>query len=79
MSAFEPNSENAMFAQILERLDGVRSDFREHRAETEKRLKEIESEQQFNRGKTAAIALGVSGMVAGAIEVAKSYFTSGHK
>lgn len=79
MSAFDPQSENAMFAKIIEQLTALRSDFRDHRVNAEARIKAIEADQQYQRGKAAAIALGVSGIVAGAIELAKSYFTSGHK
>jgi hypothetical protein len=62
---FRPNSQDAMFARILEKLDDLKADTREIRtdqATISERVSVIEREKWFVRGVTATI-----GVIAGGV------------
>ena len=74
MSAFDPNSNDAMFAKIMERLDDVRSDFRKERTRTDERLHDPESWKDNIKGRIAVVAIAISAVFAAAIELGRSLF-----
>lgn len=65
---FNPHSRDAVTAKILEQIQGMREDFREYRADTEKRLRAVEQEASEGRGKTVIISaiasVGLSSLAA---------------
>lgn len=83
MSAFDPNSNDAMFAKVLAKLD-------EHGTTLERiesrntaayellsgRVASIESWRDNIRGRVAVAAAGFSALVAGAVEIGKSLLHS---
>ena len=73
---FDPNSNDAMFARIMERLDDVRADFKAARIDTDTRLRSIESWRDNVKGRVAIVAIVVSTAIGGAIELSKNMFHS---
>lgn len=67
MSAFDPNSENAVLSQILANLKSLTADVGQMKTELFRRVTDIEIEQATNRGKVigfTAVASILSGVIA---------------
>ena len=81
MSAFDPNSNDAMFAKVLAKLD-------EHGAQLERietkgtdayelltgRVTKLEGWRENIKGKVAVVAFAISALITGVIELGSMYF-----
>ena len=75
---FDPNSNDAMFAQILAKLDEQRSllnDIKDGLEKAEHRITLLEHWREELRGKTAAYSIIISGIVGLATSLAVHYLT----
>jgi hypothetical protein len=75
MSAYDPQSNDAMFARIMERLDELKSDFRTAREDTDQRLRSIEGWRNEIKGRIAVVALLVSTGFAVGVEIIRGFFS----
>lgn len=69
---FDPNSNDAMFAKIMERLDELKADVKAGRQDTDKRLREIEQWRDGLKGAVATVSAVVSAVAVALIELVKS-------
>lgn len=75
---FDPNSNDAMFAQILAKLDEQRSllnDIKDGLEKAEHRITLLEHWREELRGKTAAYSIIISGIVGLATSLIVHYLT----
>lgn len=72
---FDPNSNDAMFARIMERLDDLKADVQIGLKDKENRIRNLEQWRDGMKGSLATVSAIVSALAVGLFEVAKSLFT----
>ena len=78
MSAYDPQSNDAMFSRVLSKLDEhstILDEIKQQGISTEKRVSSLETLSESMKGKVALVAALASAAVAGASQVVVSMFT----
>ena len=78
MSAYDPQSNDAMFSRVLSKLDEhstILDEIKQQGISTEKRVSSLETLSESMKGKVAIVAALASAAVAGASQVVVSMFT----